>query len=95
MLLAPATPLAAPVLGRDTFIFDGREVPLRPSIGVFTQPISFLGLPVVAAPVHSVGPMPVAVQLIAAPWNEAALLRVARVLEQSGVCTAPVATLAP
>lgn len=95
VLLAPATPLAAPDLGRDTFIFNGREVPLRPSIGVFTQPISFLGLPVVAAPVHSVGPMPVAVQLIAAPWNEAALLRVARVLEQSGVCTAPVASLSP
>jgi len=35
------------------------------------------------------------VQLIAAPWNEGALLRVARALELSGVCTAPVATLAP
>jgi len=95
VLLAPATPLAASVLGQNTFIFNGREVPLRPSIGVFTQPISFLGLPVVAAPVHSVGPMPVAVQLIAAPWNEVALLRVARALELSGVCTAPVASLAP
>ena len=93
VLLAPATPLAAPVLGQDTFIFDGRVVPLRPSIGLFTQPISFIGLPVVAAPVHSVGTMPVAVQLIAAPWNEAALLRVARELEKTGVCTAPVATL--
>jgi hypothetical protein len=26
-------------------------VPLRPNIGVFTQPISFVGLPVVAVPV--------------------------------------------
>lgn len=95
VLLAPATPLAAPVLGQDTFVFDGRVVPLRASIGLFTQPISFIGLPVVAAPVHTAGTMPVAVQLIAAPWNEAALLRVARVLEQTGVCSAPVATLAP
>ena len=94
VLLAPATPLAAPVLGQDTFVFAGREVPLRASIGLFTQPITFAGLPVVAAPVHTVGAMPVAVQLIGAPWSEAALLRVARVLEQTGVCTAPVASLA-
>ena len=94
VLLAPATPLAAPVLGQDTFVFAGREVPLRASIGLFTQPITFAGLPVVAAPVHSVGPLPVAVQLIGAPWSEGALLRVARVLEQAGACTAPVAALA-
>jgi AtzE family amidohydrolase len=95
VLLAPATPLPAPVLGQDTFVFNGKVVPLRPSIGLFTQPISFIGLPVVAAPVHSVGPLPVGVQLIGAPWREASLLRVARVLEQSGVCVAPVATLTP
>jgi 1-carboxybiuret hydrolase len=94
VLLAPATPLPAPVLGQDTFVFNGKTVPLRASIGLFTQPITFIGLPVVAAPVHSVGPLPVGVQLIGAPWNESTLLRVARVLEQAGVCTAPVATLA-
>ena len=93
VLLAPATPLAAPVLGQDTFVFNGQTVPLRASIGLFTQPITFVGLPVVAAPVHSVGPLPVAVQLIGAPWTETALLRVARTLETSGVCTAPVAPL--
>jgi AtzE family amidohydrolase len=93
VLLAPATPLAAPVLGQETFIFNGQAVPLRASIGLFTQPISFIGLPVVAAPVHGIGPLPVGVQLIAAPWNEASLLRVARVLEQTGVCTSPVAVL--
>ncbi|HEY8993847.1 MAG TPA: AtzE family amidohydrolase [Lacunisphaera sp.] len=94
VLLAPATPLAAPVLGQHTFVFNGKEVPLRASIGLFTQPISCIGLPVVAAPVHGVGPLPVGVQLIGAPWSEASLLRVARVLEKSGVCTAPVADLA-
>lgn len=93
VLLAPATPLAAPVLGQETMVYAGREVPLRPNIGLFTQPISFIGLPVVAAPVHAVGPLPVAVQLIGAPWSETSLLRVARVLEAAGVCTAPVAHL--
>jgi aspartyl-tRNA(Asn)/glutamyl-tRNA(Gln) amidotransferase subunit A len=66
---------------------------VRPNLGLFTQPISFVGLPVLAAPVQT-GAMPVAVQLIAAPWREAELFRVARVLESSGVCTSPVATVA-
>ena len=93
VLLAPATPVSATRIGQDEMTLDGRTMLVRPNLGLFTQPISFVGLPVVAAPVHTVGAMPVAVQLIAAPWREAELLRVARVLEQSGVCTAPVAAL--
>jgi 1-carboxybiuret hydrolase len=31
------------------------------------------------------------VQLIAAPWREDVLFRAAAVLEQAGICTAPVA----
>jgi 1-carboxybiuret hydrolase len=73
---------------------DGAPVPVRPNLGIFTQPISFIGLPVVAAPVHSVGPLPIGVQLIAAPWRENVALRVARFLELSGVCSAAAAPLA-
>jgi AtzE family amidohydrolase len=93
ILLAPATPVSATLIGQETMTLEGVEMPVRPNLGIFTQPISFIGLPVVAAPVHTVGPLPIGVQLIAAPWNEAALLRAARVLEKSGVCTAPVARL--
>ena len=50
-ILAPATPFAAPPIGQKTFMLDGKEVPLRPNIGIYTQPISFIGLPVVAVPV--------------------------------------------
>ncbi len=94
VLLAPATPVPATLLGQEMMTLEGVEMPVRPNLGLFTQPISFIGLPVVAAPVHGAGPQPIGVQLIAAPWREAALLRVARVLEQSGVCRAPVARLA-
>jgi len=94
VLLAPATPVPATRLGQETMTLEGVEMPVRRNLGIFTQPISLIGLPVVAAPVHTAGPQPIGVQLIAAPWREAALLRVARVLEQSGVCTAPVARLA-
>ena len=32
-------------------MLDGVEMPVRPNIGIYTQPISFIGLPVVAVPV--------------------------------------------
>jgi aspartyl-tRNA(Asn)/glutamyl-tRNA(Gln) amidotransferase subunit A len=63
-------------------------MPLRPNIGIYTQPVSFIGLPVVAAPVP-VSPLPIGVQIIAAPWREADALRVAHALEQAGVAVAP------
>ena len=88
VILAPATPCTAPKLGQQTFVLDGVEMPLRPNIGIYTQPISFIGLPVVAAPI-SLAPLPIAVQIIAAPWREDIALRVAYALEQAGVATAP------
>jgi aspartyl-tRNA(Asn)/glutamyl-tRNA(Gln) amidotransferase subunit A len=89
VLLAPATPMSAPLLGQQSFALDGKDVPLRPNIGIFTQPISFAGLPVVAVPVARPGQLPIGVQVIAAPWREDAVLRVAAFLEQAGVAAAP------
>ncbi len=89
VILAPATPCVAPLIGQKTFVLDGREMPVRPNIGIYTQPISFIGLPVVAVPVPLPGGLPIAVQVIAAPWREAAALRVAQALEARGVVRAP------
>ena len=92
VLIAPATPTRAPKSGQKTFVLDGREMLVRPNIGIFTQPLSFIGLPVVAAPVWTEGEaLPIGVQIVAAPWREDLALRVARVLEREGVCRAPVA----
>ncbi|WP_411903475.1 AtzE family amidohydrolase [Methylorubrum thiocyanatum] len=93
VILAPSTPVRAPRAGQTTFVLDGVELPVRPNIGVFTQPISFIGLPVAAVPVWLDGGLPLGVQVIAAPWNEALCLRVARHLEREGAVRAPVATL--
>src|SRR4051812_10770423 len=87
-IIAPATPCIAPKLGQQTFLLDGVELPVRANIGIHTQPISFIGLPVVAAPVP-LDPMPIGVQIIAAPWREDIALRVAHALEQAGVAMAP------
>jgi aspartyl-tRNA(Asn)/glutamyl-tRNA(Gln) amidotransferase subunit A len=87
-ILAPATPCTAPKIGQQAFTLDGVDVPVRPNLGIYTQPISFIGLPVVAVPVP-LKPMPIAVQIIAAPWREDIALRIARALEQMGVVAAP------
>jgi 1-carboxybiuret hydrolase len=88
VLIAPATPCTAPKLGQVTFNLDGVELPVRANIGIHTQPISFIGLPVVAVPVP-LEPLPIGVQIIAAPWREDIALRVAYALEKMGVVAAP------
>jgi 1-carboxybiuret hydrolase len=87
VIIAPATPCVAPKLGQVTFVLDGVELPVRANIGIHTQPISFIGLPVVAVPVP-LQPMPIGVQIIAAPWREDTALRVAYALERAGVVAA-------
>ncbi len=88
VILAPSTPCVAPKLGQTTFVLDGVEMLVRPNIGIHTQPISFIGLPVAAVPVP-LNPMPIGVQIIAAPWREDVVLRVSYALEQAGVIRAP------
>lgn len=91
VILAPATPCAAPKIGQQTMTIDGQEMLVRPNLGLFTQPISFIGLPVAAAPIHMAGALPLAAQIVAAPWREDLALRVAFELERMGIATAPVA----
>jgi 1-carboxybiuret hydrolase len=91
-ILAPATPCTAPAIGQQTFVLDGVEVPVRANLGIFTQPISFIGLPVVVVPVP-LKPLPIGVQVITAPWREDVALRIAHALEQIGAVAAPTPAL--
>lgn len=90
IVLAPATPCTAPPIGQQTMVLDGVEMLVRPNIGIFTQPLSLIGLPIVAVPVQRPGGLPIGVQVIAAPGREDLALRVAAELELSGICAAPV-----
>ncbi|KQP03746.1 AtzE family amidohydrolase [Pseudorhodoferax sp. Leaf265] len=94
LLLAPSTPCAATPVGTEWLTLGERRLPLRPSMGLLTQPISCIGLPVCGVPVWDAHPrMPIGVQLIAAPWREDIALRAAAALEGLGVVRAPVAPL--
>jgi AtzE family amidohydrolase len=89
LLLAAATPIAAAPIGAEWLELDGQSLPLRPSMGLLTQPISFIGLPVCVAPIWPAAgsrpDLPLGVQLIAAPWRENVCLAAAHALEAEGV----------
>src|SRR5579864_2309557 len=95
VILAPATPCPAIKIGQPSIVVDGIELPSRPNIGVFTQPLSFVGLPIISVPVFDDGALPLGVQVIGAAYNESAVLRVAAHLEALGVARAPVAKWSP
>jgi amidase/aspartyl-tRNA(Asn)/glutamyl-tRNA(Gln) amidotransferase subunit A len=97
VLLAPATPCVAPPIGTEWLDINGQRLPARASMGLLTQPISCIGLPVVTVPLWGQNPalphLPIGVQLIAAPWREDFALRVAAELEAQGVVSAPPAMM--
>ena len=91
VFIAPATPIAARPLGTESFLWNGESMRLRPNLGMYTQPLSLIGLPVVVVPVDTGEGLPIGVQIIAPPWREDRCLRVARHLEKVGACRAWIA----
>ncbi|ERH64965.1 amidase [Pantoea dispersa EGD-AAK13] len=85
VLIAPATPCTATTIGQETIHINGQDLPTRASMGMLTQPISFLGLPVCSVPLLTASGLPIGLQLIAAPFNEQLALRAAWTLQQQGV----------
>ncbi|GAB4231586.1 MAG: hypothetical protein Kow0049_14070 [Stanieria sp.] len=85
LILAPTTPCVAPKLGQTKMGIGGEEVLVRPNLGRFTQPFSLIGLPVLSVPVFRSEKLPLGVQIMAAPYQELLILRVARFLEDRGI----------
>ena len=85
VLLAPCTPCSATTIGQATLRIDGKDFPARASIGLLTQPLSCVGLPVAAVPIRRPGVMPIGVQVIAPPWHELRALQIAARLEACGI----------
>ena len=95
VLIAPATPCTAPAIGIEWLEINGQRLPARASMGLLTQPVSAIGLPVVTVPLWGLDAaaphLPIGVQIIAAPWREDLCLRVAHALETAGVVSSPIA----
>ncbi len=85
VLITPTTPFAAPELGQARITIEGVDVPVRGTLGRFTAPFSFVGLPAMSVPMAvGAGALPLGVQIVARPHDEAAVLRVAAALENNG-----------
>jgi amidase/aspartyl-tRNA(Asn)/glutamyl-tRNA(Gln) amidotransferase subunit A len=82
IIIAPTTPCVAPSLGQEKITIGGEEILVRPNLGRFTQPISFIGLPVLSFPIQLPNKLPLGVQIIAAPYQELSVFRVAAFLER-------------
>jgi AtzE family amidohydrolase len=89
VVLAPATPYPAFPIGQVSIELGGQQLPAAGHLGVFTQPLSFAGLPTLAAPVVQTGSLPLGVQIVAAPWREDLAFRVAAAAEELGVLASP------
>ncbi len=87
VLLAPATPVSATPIGTEWLDINGMRLPCRAAMGLLTQPVSFAGCPVIAAPLwpDANGDLPLGVQIIAAPWREDLAFAAAQALSDAGV----------
>ena len=85
VLIAPATGTVAPPIAAPTIEIDGQAVPARAHLGLYTQPLSFIGLPSLAVPLYRPGLLPLGLQLVAAPGREANLFKLAAQLEAAQI----------
>ncbi|WP_312242569.1 amidase family protein, partial [Pantoea sp.] len=95
LLIAPATPCSATAIGQETIRINGQDLPTRASMGMLTQPISFLGLPVCTVPLATASGLPIGLQLIASPFKEEMALRAAWALEQQGLTMPQISMMEP
>jgi aspartyl-tRNA(Asn)/glutamyl-tRNA(Gln) amidotransferase subunit A len=79
VLLAPAVACRAPRIDDPYIDIGAARVPARSHLGMLTQPLSFAGLPVLAAPLPVTG-LPLGVQLVGAPGSESKLFALAEML---------------
>ena len=89
VILAPATPCPAFPIGQTWMELGDNRLRAAGHLGVYTQPLSFAGLPTVVAPVANSGPLPLGVQIVAAPWREDLALRAAAAAEALGAVASP------
>jgi len=78
VLLAPTTPLPAPVLGQTETRIGDAKTDVRSALIRLTRPFNFSGHPACSLPCGVSGDgLPIGMQLVGRPFDEATVLRVA------------------
>lgn len=93
-LVAPATPNTAPRIGDATVKLGGIEEDVRLATTRLVRSLNLLGLPALSIPCGlSGGGLPVGMQIIGPPFEEALILRVGAAMEDGGVGIPPSPTV--
>jgi aspartyl-tRNA(Asn)/glutamyl-tRNA(Gln) amidotransferase subunit A len=83
VLVGPTTPMTAPLLEQNTVMIQGEEENVRMAATRMVRAINLLGEPALSIPCGKGSDgMPVGLQLIAAPFGEATLVRLGKTLEE-------------
>lgn len=89
-LFCPATPITAPGIGETTVQLGGAGEDVRLASTRLVRAINVLGYPALAMPCGlSGGGLPVGLQIVGPPFEEASILRIGAALEDSGVGIPP------
>jgi aspartyl-tRNA(Asn)/glutamyl-tRNA(Gln) amidotransferase subunit A len=89
-LITPTTPNTAPRVGESTVKLGGREEDVRLATTRLVRSMNLLGLPALSMPCGmSSGGLPVGLQIVGPPFDEALILRVGAALEDGGVGIPP------
>ena len=75
LLIAPTTPTPAPKISDSWIEIDGQHVSARANLGLYTQPLSVAGIPILTVPLKRPSGLPLGVQLIANPPSDCAAVR--------------------
>ncbi|GBR13412.1 AtzE family amidohydrolase [Asaia spathodeae] len=87
LLIAPAVVGEAPRIEAPVLMIGGKAVPARANLGLYTQPLTLAGFPVLTVPLAVEG-LPLGAQIIAAPGREDRLIAFGEALERSGLARA-------
>lgn len=83
-ILAPASPIVAPLLGQDEVIIAGEAEPVRSALLRLNRPANLTGHPAISIPCgFTAEGLPIGLQLIGPRWGEARLLAIALAYEEA------------
>ena len=81
-LVAPTTPVLAPKIGEERVTLNGKSVDVYTALSRLTLPFNVVGFPVISIPIGYARGLPVGAQIVARPFEEGSLLRIASRCEE-------------
>ena len=82
VLLLPATPITAPVVGERTVRWRSGDEPVDGALVRLTAPFNLTGLPALSVPFGAAAGLPIGVQIVGKWHDEARVLAVGRLIEE-------------